>query len=92
MDLQALQWLDPLVGVVNATDIIDFILNFEDVIRRGKKVPDIFFFSIVEYMLFSQTLSVQSLSYNLIDSLIYELFFKEKFHQDGLYPEPKNTC
>jgi len=23
------------------------------------------------------------------DFLIYELYFKEKFHEDGLYPEPK---
>jgi hypothetical protein len=25
----------------------------------------------------------------IADSLIYELYFKEKFHSDGLYPEPK---
>ncbi|WP_423793456.1 Eco57I restriction-modification methylase domain-containing protein (plasmid) [Methanocaldococcus indicus] len=25
----------------------------------------------------------------IADSLIYELYFKEKFHEDGLYPEPK---
>jgi hypothetical protein len=26
---------------------------------------------------------------DLSDSLVYELYFKEKFHSDGLYPEPK---
>ena len=26
----------------------------------------------------------------IADSLIYELYFCEKFHQDHLYPEPKN--
>jgi len=25
----------------------------------------------------------------IINSLVYELYFKEKFHEDGLYPEPK---
>ena len=25
----------------------------------------------------------------ITDSLVYELYFKEKFHEDGLYPEPK---
>ena len=25
----------------------------------------------------------------IADSLVYELYFKEKFHKDGLYPEPK---
>jgi len=25
----------------------------------------------------------------VIDSLVYELYFKEKFYEDGLYPEPK---
>jgi len=25
----------------------------------------------------------------IVDSLVYELYFKEKFHKDGLYPEPK---
>ncbi|MCW3129949.1 MAG: hypothetical protein N2V75_07635 [Methanophagales archaeon] len=25
----------------------------------------------------------------IADSLVYELYFKEKFHEDGLYPEPK---
>lgn len=25
----------------------------------------------------------------ICDFLIYELYFKEKFHEDGLYPEPK---
>jgi hypothetical protein len=25
----------------------------------------------------------------ITDSLVYELYFKEKFHEDGIYPEPK---
>ncbi len=26
----------------------------------------------------------------VVDPLVYELYFKEKFHEDGLYPEPNN--
>lgn len=67
---------------------IDFILNFDDVIRGGKKIPDIFFL-MIEYILFSESIGYNSLSYDLIDSLVYELYFKEKFADDGLYPEPR---
>jgi len=68
---------------------IDYILNFEDVIRGGKKIPDLFF-SLIDYLLFASYLKKGDLIYHeLTKFLIYELYFKEKFAKDGLYPEPK---
>ncbi|MEM4712749.1 MAG: hypothetical protein QXI78_06905 [Archaeoglobaceae archaeon] len=32
---------------------------------------------------------IEFLDCRITDSLVYELYFKEKFHEDGLYPEPK---
>lgn len=67
---------------------IEFILNFENVIRGGKRTSD-WFFILVDYLLAYQTLKVNFLNYDLINSLVYELYFKEKFAEDGLYSEPK---
>ena len=67
---------------------IDYILNYDDAIRGGRKIPDEFS-NVVDYMLFDCRLNKNSLNYELLDSLVYELYFKEKFHSDGLYPEPK---
>lgn len=32
---------------------------------------------------------IEFFDHQIADSLIYELYLKEKFHEDGLYPEPK---
>jgi hypothetical protein len=56
------------------------------------------FINLCNYMLFLNTTEEQRklkkeliyfINKQIIDSLIYELYFKEKFHEDGLYPEPK---
>jgi len=68
---------------------INFIFNFEDVIRGGKRIPDLFFV-LMDYLLFSYDSGKTNFNnYDLIDSLVYELYFKEKFAENGLYPEPK---
>jgi len=68
---------------------IDFVLNFEDVIRGGKKISDLFFV-LIDYVLFSRNSEkINFIEYDLIKFLVYELCFKEKFTEDGLYPKPK---
>jgi len=67
---------------------LEYILNYEDMIRGGRKIPYMFN-SVVDCMLFDCQLNKNLIDHGLLDSLIYELYFKEKFHQDGLYPEPK---
>jgi len=66
---------------------IDFILNYEEVVRGGRKVPDIFF-TLIDYSLFLHNY-VQKYILDLIDYLVCELYFKEKFYEDSLYPESK---
>jgi len=85
-----LDFCDVLLGKLYGftKEEIDYILNYEDVIRGGRKIPDEFS-NVVDYMLFDCRLNKNSLNYELLDSLVHELYFKEKFHEDGLYPEPK---
>ncbi|AEK73452.1 hypothetical protein GQS_07780 [Thermococcus sp. 4557] len=48
------------------------------------------FYFQVSYKKPQQTVPVEgTLLKKLCDSLIYELYFKEKFYQDGLYPQPE---
>lgn len=67
---------------------IDYIQNYERIIRGGKKIPEMFDI-IIDYMLFDCQMNKNLADYNLIDSLIYELYFKEKFCKDGVYSESK---
>jgi len=85
-----LDFCDVLLGKLYGftKEEIDYILNYEDVIRGGRKIPDKFI-SVIDYILFDCQLNKKLIDYRLLDSLIYELYFKEKFHEDGLYPEPK---
>ncbi|RLI82993.1 hypothetical protein DRP07_04235 [Archaeoglobales archaeon] len=56
------------------------------------------FITFAEYLLFLNKISKnrsarekinEFIDKNVIDSLVYELYFKERFYKDGLYPEPK---
>jgi hypothetical protein len=68
---------------------IEYILNYEDIIRGGRKIP-LLFNILVDYLLFDSQLNKNLINYNpIVDSLFFELYFKEKFYEDGLYPEPK---
>lgn len=56
------------------------------------------FITLVDYLLFlnateerrnSEKEMIEFIDKQVVDSLVYELYFKQKFHEDGLYPEPK---
>ncbi|MBW9223733.1 Eco57I restriction-modification methylase domain-containing protein [Methanothermococcus sp. SCGC AD-155-E23] len=56
------------------------------------------FITLANYMLFLNATEerrkkerelIEFIDREIIDSLVYELYFKEKFHEDKLYPEPK---
>lgn len=66
---------------------INFVLNYEEVIRGGKRISDTFF-TLVDYALFERN-SKQEYTLALVNALIYGLYIKEKFAEDGLYSEPK---
>jgi len=53
--------------------IADYLLFLNATEERRKKLKEI----------------IEFFDRKIADSLVYELYFKEKFHEDGLYPEPK---
>ncbi|MEM3333217.1 MAG: hypothetical protein QW745_03295 [Thermoplasmata archaeon] len=55
---------------------IDYILNYEDVIRGGKRIPDLFY-SVIDYLLFDCQTGKNSSEYGIVDSLVYELYLKK---------------
>jgi len=75
---------------------MDFIDYYADQLPIPERVysADAAFREIVDYLLIlNQTKAEDSLidmlDKEIIDSLVYELYFKEKFAEDGLYPEAK---
>ncbi|AXI25740.1 hypothetical protein CFE53_06245 [Methanofervidicoccus sp. A16] len=67
---------------------IDYILNYDDIIRNGRKIP-VILDRLIEIVLFDCHINKNLFDYKIINYIIYELYFKEKFAEDGLYPEPK---
>ena len=71
-----------------------YISKFPIVIPKNPKIYE----AIVDYLLFLNAIEERRTEFkNIInffdrqiaDSLVYELYFKEKFAEEGLYPQPK---
>ena len=54
-------------------ELADYLLFLSATEERRQKLKDL----------------IEFFDRRIADSLVYELYFKEKFHEDGLYPEPK---
>jgi len=54
-------------------NLVDYFLFLNATEERRQKLKDI----------------IEFFDRQIADSLVYELYFKEKFYEDGLYPEPK---
>ena len=84
-------------GTTETSRVLDDIYLGE--IPIPKKVPTQFVFKfLVSYLLFLNATeeqrqklkdTIEFFDRQIADSLVYELYFKEKFAKDGLYPEPK---
>ncbi|MEM4068142.1 MAG: Eco57I restriction-modification methylase domain-containing protein [Candidatus Micrarchaeaceae archaeon] len=57
-------------------DEIEHILSYENEIRGGKRIPDLFY-SVIDYLLFDCQTNKNYFDYGIVDSLVYELYLKE---------------
>jgi hypothetical protein len=75
-DIETVEKL-PIPEIAKVNDVLsknaDYILFLNVTEERRQKYKEI----------------ITYLDEKIVDSLIYELYFKEKFHEDELYPEPK---